>query len=75
MPDWLLWLIPVPLATLGAICWGAWAGRARGPEAAIDSVQAHERFREAMAQPVPQPARSGRKAERRADQDRDASRS
>lgn len=53
LPEWLLWLLPVPLATLGAIAWASWTSRARGPEEAAASVQAHERFRAAMEAPVP----------------------
>jgi hypothetical protein len=41
------------MATLAAIAWAAWSGRARGPEAPEDSVQAYERFRQALATPVP----------------------
>jgi len=55
MPAWLAWLIPVPLATVAAIAWAAWSNRTRGPEEAIDSVQAYERFRSAMSTPVPAP--------------------
>ena len=56
LPDWLLWLLPLPVATLGAVAWASWSSRTRGPEATSDSVQAHERFRRAMDRPVP-PAR------------------
>ena len=59
LPDWLLWLLPVPLATLGAIAWTAWTSRSRGPVEAAESVQAYERFRQALATPVPEP-RPGR---------------
>lgn len=65
MPEWLLWLLPVLLAPLLAVLWTAWAGRSRGPVEAIDSVQAYERFRTAMATPVPAPRR-GRTARSRA---------
>ena len=66
MPDWLVWLLPVPAATLAAIAWAAWSGRARGPEKPADSVQAYERFRQALAAPVPTPRgdASDRAAER-----------
>jgi len=53
VPAWLLWLSGIPIATVGAIAWSAWSGRARGPEKALDSVQAYERFRAAMANPTP----------------------
>ncbi len=59
-PDWLLWLLPVPVATVAAILWGAWSSRARGPEETSTTVQQHERFRAAMAAPVP-PARTSRR--------------
>ena len=49
MPDWLLWLLPVPLATAGAIAWTAWSSRARGPKDAADGVEAYARFRAALA--------------------------
>ena len=51
MPAWLLWLSPVPLATLGAVCWTAWSNRARRPAEADQTVAAHERFRRALAVP------------------------
>ena len=50
IPGWLLWLLPVPLATAGAIAWGAWSNRARGPEDTADGVAAYERFRAALAE-------------------------
>jgi hypothetical protein len=56
MPAWLVWLLPVPVATLGAIAWTAWASRARRPVEAEESVQAYERFRQALTTPVPVPA-------------------
>ncbi len=58
LPAWLLWLLPVPAATLGAIAWASWSSRVRGPEEAEVSVQAHERFRRAMAAPLPTAAQS-----------------
>ena len=64
MAPWLIWLLPVPLATLGAIAWTTWSSRTRGPEQALDSVQAYDRFRAAMSTPVPSthpPARGGDK--------------
>ena len=67
MPTWLLWLCPVPIATLAAVAWTAWAGRTRGPERTQDSVQAHERFRAALGAAALPPAdeyppgRSGRR--------------
>ena len=53
MPGWLAWLLPVLLAPVGAVAWTSFAGRSRGPVEALDSVQAHERFRRAMSTPVP----------------------
>ena len=55
LPVWLLWLLPVPLATLCAIAWAAWSSRTRGPVEAEESVRAHERFRAAMAAQVSRP--------------------
>ena len=49
VPDWLLWLLPVPLATAGAIAWAAWSSRTRGPQDAADGVAAYARFRAALA--------------------------
>jgi hypothetical protein len=59
VPAWLVWLLPVPVATLGAIAWTSWTSRSRGPVEAVDSVQAYERFRQAMDAPIPAP-RTGR---------------
>ena len=55
MPAWLVWLLPVPAATLAAIAWTAWTSRARRPVKAVDSVLAYERFRQALNTPVPVP--------------------
>ena len=58
LPDWLLWLLPVPLATSTAIAWVSWVSRTRGPADAADSVREHERFRAALAAP-PRQGRTG----------------
>jgi hypothetical protein len=55
MPSWLVWLLPVPVATLGAIAWTSWSSRVRRPVEAVDSVQAYEKFRMALKPPVPAP--------------------
>lgn len=55
VPGWLLWLLPVPVATAAAIGWAAWSTRARGPQDTADSVREYERFRRAMAVPPPEP--------------------
>jgi cytochrome c-type biogenesis protein CcmH/NrfF len=67
MEPWLAWLLPVPLATVGAILWASWSSRARGPEEAMDSVAQYDRFRSAMASPVsaPVPAPRGVPARQR----------
>jgi hypothetical protein len=52
-PEWLLWLLPVPLATLAAIAWVCWANRSRGPQDTAVSVREHERFRAALGSVVP----------------------
>ena len=52
-PDWLLWLLPVPLATGLAVGWAAWSTRTRGPQDPVQSVQEYERFRAALATPLP----------------------
>ena len=64
MPGWLLWLLPVLLAPLAAVAWTAFASRTRGPVEAIDSVQAYERFRQALATPVPAPRTGPRRRPR-----------
>jgi cytochrome c-type biogenesis protein CcmH/NrfF len=58
VPDWLLWLLPVPLATAGAIAWTAWSSRTRGPEGTAEGIEAYEKFRAALASP-PKPPRDG----------------
>ena len=55
MPDWLLWLLPVPLATVAAIAWAAWSSRTRGPVDTAEGVEAYERFRAALSQPPREP--------------------
>ena len=60
LPAWLIWLLPVPVATLAAIAWASWTSRARGPVEAVESVQEYERFRQALATPVPAPRTSKR---------------
>ena len=54
-PDWLLWLLPVPLATLAAIGWASWSSRARGPQDAAESVEQYARFRAALGEQVRRP--------------------
>ena len=61
MPSWLLWLAPVPLATLAAVAWTAWSGRARGPGRTEDSLQAYERFRDALGGPPAPPTPTRRR--------------
>jgi len=56
VPDWLLWLLPVPTTTGLAIAWSAWTSRTRRPGTTQDRVQEHERFRAAMARPVQLPS-------------------
>ena len=56
LPDWLLWLLPVPTATLAAVAWVAWRTRSPRPQDPADTVRAQERFRAAMAAPLPSPA-------------------
>ena len=55
MPAWLVWLLPVPVATLAAIAWTSWTSRTRRPVKAVDSVLAYERFRQALNAPIPAP--------------------
>ena len=52
VPDWLLWLLPVPVATAAAIAWAAWSSRTRPPEDTADGVAAYQRFRTALAPPA-----------------------
>jgi hypothetical protein len=49
--DVLLWLIPIPVAAIAAVAWGAWSSRTRRPDEAYDTVAAHDRFRAALAAP------------------------
>jgi cytochrome c-type biogenesis protein CcmH/NrfF len=58
VPDWLVWLLPVPVATLSAVAWAAWSGRARGPANPRESVAEYERFRRALSEPAPARLRS-----------------
>ena len=53
MPAWLVWLLPVPVATLSAVAWALWSSRVRGPADPVDSVADYERFRRALAAPAP----------------------
>ncbi len=52
LPAWLMWLLPVPVATLAAVAWSTWSSRARGPQDPEDTVEAYARFRAALAGPV-----------------------
>ncbi|MEO6205803.1 MAG: hypothetical protein ABIO67_10520 [Mycobacteriales bacterium] len=65
MPAWLIWLLPVPVMTLAAMAWATWTNRSRGPVAAADSVRAHERFRAALAAPMPGSQRAASQDHRR----------
>ena len=53
MPSWLVWLLPVPVATLSAVAWAAWRARPRGPADPRDSVADYERFRQALGPSSP----------------------
>ena len=55
MPSWLLWFSPIIVLTSLAVLWTSWASRPRGPVKVMTSVEAHERFRAAVAAPVPTP--------------------
>jgi hypothetical protein len=52
---WWMWYVPMAGATLLAYVYARWTHRARGPQQPADTVQAYERFRQAMATPVPAP--------------------
>lgn len=54
MPSWILWLSPVVVAPLLAVLWTAWASRPRGPVAANETVEEHNRFKAALTSPLPQ---------------------
>lgn len=56
LPMWLVWLLPVPLTTLAAVAWAGWVSRDR-PVRPAESVREHERFRAALAAPLPAPRR------------------
>ena len=51
LPAWLMWLLPVPVATLAAVAWSSWSTRARGPQDPEDTVAQYARFRAALAGP------------------------
>jgi hypothetical protein len=55
MPAWILWLSPVIVAPLLAVVWTSWAARPRGPVEAMETVQAYDRFKAALTEPVPAP--------------------
>lgn len=55
LPDWLLWLLPVPVMTAAAIAWTAWRSRTPGLPDTAESVREYERFRAAMSGEVPPP--------------------
>ena len=55
LPDWLLWLLPVPVATGAAIAWATWSSRTRGPQDPADSVEEYARFRAALGSSVRPP--------------------
>lgn len=50
MPSWLLWLSPVIVAPLVAVVWITWAARPKSPAPARRSVEAHDKFRAALAE-------------------------
>lgn len=51
--SWWLWYVPVVGTTLLAYVYARWTHRSRGPQEPTESVQAYERFRQAMANPTP----------------------
>jgi len=53
LPNWLLWLLPVPVMTVAAIAWTAWSSRTPGPPDTADSVREYDRFRAAMSADAP----------------------
>ena len=65
MPAWILWLSPVIVAPMLAVVWTSWASRPRGPVEAMQTVEQYDRFRAALTQPVPEPRRPRRVADRR----------
>ncbi len=52
LPDWLLWLLPVPVATLAALAWATWSSRTPGPLDPADTVEQYARFRAALGSSV-----------------------
>jgi cytochrome c-type biogenesis protein CcmH/NrfF len=62
VPAWLVWLLPVPVATLAAVAWAAWTSRTRGPADPADSVADYQRLRRALSTPpASPPPRRGRR--------------
>jgi hypothetical protein len=48
------WAIPL-VATAIAIAWAVFAARPKGPDDALDTIEAHKAFREALSRPTPPP--------------------
>lgn len=53
MPTWMLWLTLPVVAPLVAVMWLSWRARDRGPIAAIETVEEHNRFKAALTAPLP----------------------
>lgn len=62
-----MWYVPMAGATMLAYLYARWTHRARGPQQPADTVQAYERFRQAMAAPpaAPPPQRTAQPSRRR----------
>jgi hypothetical protein len=59
LPAWLMWLLPVPVATLAAVVWSSWSARAR-PQDPEDTVEQYAGSRRARTVPRGR-ARAGRR--------------
>lgn len=53
----LIWLVGIPGSALAAIAWGVWRSRPRRPADVDESLEAYERFREAIGGEAQPPRR------------------
>ena len=54
----LVWTLAPLVATFLAILWVSWRARPRRPADAIDTIEQHRRFREALGRLAQQPVES-----------------
>lgn len=54
----LVWLLPIIVVTVLAAAWTVWAARPKKPVDMFDSMQAHQRYMDALSRTVERPDRS-----------------